>query len=80
MDVDWPSLRCSPKRLCASCNMVMTVDGKATIVGTAHGFDDQEYHQAMQQLRPQVDAILRGVGTPARPRTPPALQSRAAGR
>jgi riboflavin biosynthesis pyrimidine reductase len=75
VDVDRPNLRCSPKRLCASCNIVMTVDGKATIVGTAHGFVDQADHQAMQQVRLHADAILSGVGTPARPRTPPAPQS-----
>ena len=63
----------------AICNMVMTVDDKATIVGTAHDLVDQADHQAMQQLRVRADAILSGVGIPACPGTPAALRSRAAG-
>lgn len=79
MDCDRLNFPVLAKRPYSICNMVMTVDGKATIVGTIHDLVDQADHQAMQRLRLHADPILSAFGTPARPRTPPALQGRTAG-
>jgi 2,5-diamino-6-(ribosylamino)-4(3H)-pyrimidinone 5'-phosphate reductase len=45
------------------CNMVMTIDGKATIEGRAHGIGDRRDHDNMQALRFYADAVLSGAGT-----------------
>jgi len=80
MDCDRLDFSVLAERPCAICNMVMTVDGTATMVGIAYELVDQADRQALQQLRLHADAILSGVGTRARPGTLAALQSRAAGR
>ena len=49
MDFDRLDCPVLAERPYAMCNMVMTVDGKATIVGTADGLLDQADRQALQR-------------------------------
>src|SRR4051812_15207553 len=61
-------------------NMVMTLDGRAALGGTATGIGSEYDRRLMKELRAEADAVLHGAGTvradPLSPRVPQDLVDR----